>query len=221
MRKQKLGNASRCGHERGQGAAEQLRVAPVCVAPVSIVFALYVFSSHPLRSCSSLSLYRPLVLPLSLTPSLCLSLSLWYSGKAHVPSRPRVLRTYMHTRSRTADLSFPTPPASGRRPIGPYPAQKHRTAHDRACNESGVREKERKSARSGGTERGGEKRKNRSELKRGSRKIIRFPRILLTKIRTCVHACVPACLPACASCMRRFVRVHVRTSSLEIGRAHV
>jgi len=60
-----------------------------------------------------------------------------------------------------------------------------------------VQRKRGERARPGGRARGEEKRKNRSELKRGSRKIIRFPRILLTKIRASVRACVHACVPVC------------------------
>jgi hypothetical protein len=106
------GNALRSEHTSGAGAHR--RVTPVGVAPASIVRASGVFPS------------RALVSHLSATSPL--SLSVFLSGEAHVPSRPRVLRTYVHTRSRTADLSFPTPSTSSRRPIGPYPAQKHRTA---------------------------------------------------------------------------------------------
>lgn len=154
------------------------------VAPASIVRASGVSPSRQLAFCPSFILFVLRVLSFRVPLFLLVR-------KAHVPSRPRVLRTYVHTRPERERPTFHFPPhwASGRRPIGPYPAQKHRTAHDRACSESGgERKRERERARAGGM-RGEAKRKNRSELKRGSRKIIRFPRILLTKIRACVRAC--------------------------------
>jgi len=150
---------------------------------VSFLFTRLSFLFFAVSFSLSLSLCLGLFLCLSfsLSVSLSIRLSLFLSGEAHVPSRPRVLRTYVHTRSRTADLSFPTPLASGRRPIGPYPAQKHRTAHDRACNESGVR-----ALRWGGAGRGETKKSFR--IKTGKQKNNQISAYIINE-DMCVRAC--------------------------------
>lgn len=149
------------------------------VAPASIVRASGVFPSHPFAFCPSFTLFV-----LYLLFSFRSSFSPW---KAHVPSRPRVLRTYVHTRSRERPtFHFPPHRASGRRPIGPYPAQKHRTAHDRACNENGGER-----ARSLGRDAGRGETKKSFRIKTGKQKNNQISAYIINE-DTCVHACMRA-----------------------------